>query len=72
MATGPFNKSTLNNMYSSCDFPVHRRELIEKARNNDMSPPFMKALQQLPKRDYSDVDDIHNELNTGGRSRARA
>lgn len=72
MATGPFNKSTLRNLYSSCDFPVHRRELQARASQNDMGPPFMKALQQLPKREYKDLDDIYEAFNAGRGSRPGA
>ena len=69
---GPFNKSTLRNLYDNCDFPVHRRELIEKARDNHMGSPFMKALQQLPKKNYANLDEIHQTLNAPGNGRPRA
>ena len=63
---GPFNKSTLNHLYNNCNFPVHRRELIQKAHDKGMGAPFMKALQQMPKKEYSDVDEIHKVLNAPG------
>lgn len=69
---GPFNKSTIRNLYDSCDFPVHRNELIERARQNHMGSPFMKALQQLPKKNYSNIDEIYQTLNAPGEHRPRA
>lgn len=68
----PFNKSTLRNLFNSCDFPVHRNELIAEASDNHMGAPFMKALQQMPKREYSSLEDIYDVLNAPGEHRPRA
>lgn len=65
-AQNAFNKSAIRNLFGKCDFPVHRNELMQIASQHDMGAPYMKALQQIPKREYSGIDDIHDTLNTGG------
>ena len=69
---GPFNKTTLRGLFGNMDYPVHRDELIAKARDKGSSEPFIQALQQIPKRNYSNVDEVYRYLTDPGKTRPHA
>lgn len=72
MAQHPFNKTAIRNFFGTADFPCHRDELISMARQKHAGGPFIKALQQIPKKNYSNLDDIYEQLNISGGQRPRA
>ncbi len=72
MVQHPFNKTAIRNFFGTADFPCHRDELIAMARDRQAGGPFIKALLQIPKKNYSNLEEIYAQLNISSGERPRA
>ncbi|USX55984.1 DUF2795 domain-containing protein [Lentzea sp. HUAS12] len=47
---------------SGVDYPVTRRQLVEKARENGASDDIVSALEKLPDREYNGPNAVSAEV----------
>ncbi|MFU8803148.1 MAG: DUF2795 domain-containing protein [Bradymonadaceae bacterium] len=58
-----FRLDALRAYFEDVDFPCQRDDLMHAARTKDASDPFMRALEELPKHAFKDVEEVHQFLN---------
>lgn len=58
-----FNIGALKAYFENVEFPCPRDELLQVARRHGASEPFMRALEELPKHNFQDVEEVHLFLN---------
>lgn len=51
------------------DYPAKKKDLIEKARENDASKEVMQVLENLPEKEFENAVDVSREFGEGGGSR---
>lgn len=58
-----FYLDALKTYFEQVEFPCLRDELLQAARRHQASEPFMRALEELPKHSFEDVEEVHQFLN---------
>jgi uncharacterized membrane protein YgcG len=51
------------------DYPAKKKDLIEKARENDASKEVMQVLENLPEKEFENAVDVSKEFGEGGGGR---
>ncbi len=51
------------------DYPAKKKDLIEKARENDAPEEVMQVLENLPDKKFENAVDVSKEFGEGGGSR---
>ncbi len=51
------------------DYPAKKKDLIEKARENDAPKEVMQVLENLPEKEFENAVDVSKEFGEGGGGR---
>ena len=51
------------------DYPAKKKDLIEKAKENDAPREVMQVLEDLPDKEFENAVDVSKEFGEGGGSR---
>jgi hypothetical protein len=57
---------TADQLIAGLDYPISKAEILSEARDSNVGPTVLEALEKLPERDYQDAEDITRALNTEG------
>jgi hypothetical protein len=60
--TGRVRTVAIDGLLSGIEYPITRRELVSRARRDDVPTVVVRALNDLPERDYANPTDVMREI----------